>query len=66
MTQEKKVTLDYERMEGIIRSNTIQVNALAHLLIKKGICTEEEFFESLMQKVYEIDDKRIRNSPLVS
>ena len=42
----------------IIMANSIQVDALAQLLIEKGIITEEEFFIKLKEVQADYQEKR--------
>ena len=42
----------------LVMANSIQVDALAQLLIEKGIITEQEFFAKLKQVQMEYQAKR--------
>ena len=42
----------------ILMTNSIQVDAMAQLLIEKGIITEEEFHSKLSQVVHEYQEKQ--------
>ena len=44
----------------MLMANSIQVDAVAQLLIEKGIITEEEFHSKLSQVVNEYREKRGR------
>ena len=44
---EKLDPKDLVLFEELLTANSIQVDALAQLLIEKGIITKEEFFEKL-------------------
>ena len=43
----------------LLMANSIQVDALAQLMIEKGIITQEEFFIKLKQIQLEYQEKRI-------
>jgi len=43
--------------EELLVSNTIQVDAVAQLLIEKGFFTKEEFFETLKRAQMEYHNK---------
>ena len=42
----------------MLMANSIQVDAVAQLLIEKGIITEEEFYSKLSQVVHEYREKQ--------
>ena len=43
----KLAVKEMETIRGVLMSNTIQIDALAQLLIDKGVITEQEFFAKL-------------------
>jgi hypothetical protein len=44
----KKLAIkEMETIRGVLMSNAIQIDALAQLLIDKGLITEQEFFAKL-------------------
>jgi len=55
---EKLDDQDTVSFEELLNANSIQVEALARLLIEKGIITQEEFFTKLKQVQTEYQDKR--------
>ena len=53
--------LDEEELvtfKEMLMANSIQVDAVAQLLIEKGIITEEEFHSKLSQVVHEYSEKQ--------
>ena len=44
--------------EELLRANMIQTDAVAQLLIEKGIITEQEFFTKLKQVQHDYESKR--------
>ena len=44
----------------MLMANSIQVDALAQLLVDKGIITEEEFYAKLKQVLYDYKEKQKR------
>jgi hypothetical protein len=43
----KLAVKEMETIRGVLMSNAIQIDALAQLLIDKGLITEQEFFAEL-------------------
>ena len=41
----------------MLMTNSIQVDAVAQILIEKGVCTKEEYFAKLKQVLYEYKEK---------
>jgi len=52
---DQKEVVDYREL---LIANSIQVDALAQLLIKKGIITEQEFFSKLKEVQGEYERKK--------
>ena len=48
MTQ-KLTDIEVESFKELLMANSIQVDALAQLMIKKGFITKDEFFEMLKE-----------------
>ncbi|MHC4153174.1 MAG: hypothetical protein ACYSSP_13910 [Planctomycetota bacterium] len=49
---------ELENLRELLMANSIQVDAVAQLLIEKGIITEEEFHSKLSQVVHEYREKQ--------
>lgn len=49
---------ELENFKELLMTNSIQVDAVAQLLIEKGIFTEEEFHSKLSEVVHEYREKQ--------
>jgi hypothetical protein len=49
---------ELENLKELLMANSIQVDAVAQLLIEKGIFTEQEFYSKLSQVVHEYREKQ--------
>ena len=49
---------DFVSFKELLMANSIQVDALAQLMIRKGFITKEEFFDMLKQVQTEYQNKR--------
>jgi mannitol/fructose-specific phosphotransferase system IIA component (Ntr-type) len=57
---EKLDEKDVVTFNELLMANSIQVDALAQLLIEKGIITEQEFFAKLKQVQMEYEAKKAK------
>ena len=48
-------------LDELTFANTIQVDALAQLLIKKGLISEQEFFSKLKQVQLQYEDQGVKS-----
>jgi len=55
LTEKELVTF-----KELVMANSVQVDALAQLLIEKGIITEEDFFAKLKQVLMEYEAKKAK------
>jgi len=54
---------DLVTFKELLISNSIQVDALAQLLIEKGLISQEEFFAKLKQVQAEYDSRKAKDNP---
>ena len=52
---------DTVSLDELTFANTIQVDALAQLLIKKGLISEQEFFSKLKQVQLQYEDQGVKS-----
>ena len=54
---------DLVTFKELLMANSIQVDALAQLLIEKGLISQEEFFAKLKQVQAEYDSRKAKDNP---
>jgi hypothetical protein len=54
---------DLVTFKELLKANSIQVDALAQLLIEKGLITREEFFAKLKEIQSEYDFRKAKGQP---
>jgi len=57
---EKLTEKELVTFKELVMANSVQVDALAQLLIEKGIITEEDFFAKLKQVLMEYEAKKAK------
>ena len=54
---------DLVTFKELLIANSIQVDAVAQLLIEKGLISQEEFFRKLKEVPPEYDSKKAKGNP---
>jgi len=57
---EKLTEKELVTFKELVMANSVQVDALAQLLIEKGIITEEDFFAKLKQVLMEYEARKAK------